>query len=100
MHYEQYYQIATQADYEANGIACEDLTTCRVIQQNDKTYTDMRGTGSFQLKKGMIIRHLEFSNGFMQNMWANASKNNDDSMIPFKLSELNIILENEPQEEE
>ena len=46
----------------------------------------------------MLIRHLEFSNGYMQSMWAKAVETQDYSMIPFKIEELQVILANEPQE--
>lgn len=95
MHYEQYYQLATEQQFLDIGIELADLTTCRVIQQANQTYTNMRGLGNFEVTTGMLIRHLEFSNGYMQSMWASG----DNSLVPFKIDELNLILANEPSEE-
>lgn len=99
MHYEQYYQIATEAKFIEMGVNLADLSTCRAIQQAPSAYSNMRGlTEPFQIQTGMLIRHLEFSNGYMQAMWAKASETGDTSMLPFKKEELEIILANEPSE--
>ena len=99
MHYEQYYQLATKEKFIAMGVSEEDLATCRALQQAPTVYSNMRGLPQdFTTATGMLIRHLEFSNGYMQSMWANAVETQDYSMIPFKKEEIEIILSNEPQE--
>lgn len=99
MHYEQYYQLATEAKFLSMGVELSDLTTCRCLLQEPTVYENMRGLAEpFSTETGMMIRHLEFSNGYMQSMWANAVETQDYSMIPFKIEELQIILANEPQE--
>ena len=100
MHYEQYYQLATEAKFIEMGVELSDLVTCRVIQQTSRAYPGLRGLSEpFQVETGMLIRHLEFSNGYMQSMWAQAVETQDFSMIPFKFDELQVILANEPSEE-
>lgn len=100
MHYEQYYQLATQEKFLSMGVELADLATCRCLQQAPTVYENMRGlTDPFTTETGMLIRHLEFSNGYMQSMWATAVETQDFSMIPFKLEELQVILANEPSEE-
>jgi len=106
MHYEQYYQLATKEQYLASMDTQEEkdaleasLSSCRVLQQAPTLYNNMRCCGDFTTATGMIIRHLEFANGYMQMMWAKAATTQDFSMIPFKIDELNLILANEPSEE-
>jgi len=99
MHYEQYYQIATKQRYLDSGVSESDLATCRTIKQANKVYPNMRNCGDFTVETGMLIRHLEFSNGYMQQMWAEAVATQDCSLIPFKKEELELILANEPQED-
>ena len=99
MHYEQYYQLATEQQFLAMGVELADLATCRCLKQAPTVYENMRGlTDDFKTETGMLIRHLEFSNGYMQSMWAKAVETQDYSMIPFKKEELEVILANEPQE--
>lgn len=99
MHYEQYYQLATKEKFLASGVSESDLATCRELKQAPTVYSNLRGlTQDFTTQTGMLIRHLEFSNGYMQSMWAKAVETQDYSMIPFKKEELEIILANEPQE--
>ena len=100
MHYEQYYQIATEQQFLDMGVEAMDLCTCRKLLQEPTIYENMRGLSEpFTTETGMMIRHLEFSNGYMQSMWARAVETQDFSMIPFKIEELQVILENEPSEE-
>lgn len=100
MHYEQYYQLATEQQFLDMGVKLSDLCTCRKLLQEPTVYSNMRSlTSDFTTETGMLIRHLEFSNGYMQSMWAKAAELQDFSMIPFKKEELEIILANEPQEE-
>lgn len=100
MHYEQYYQIATLEKFLEMGVSESDLLTCRSLKQSPTVYSNLRGlTQDFTTSTGMLIRHLEFSNGYMQSMWANAVETQDYSMLPFKKSEVELILLNEPQEE-
>lgn len=99
MHYEQYYQLATKEKFIEMGVLDSDLCTCRELKQEPTTYQNLRGLGDFTTQTGMLIRHLEFSNGYMQSMWAKAVETQDYSMIPFKKEELEIILANEPSEE-
>jgi len=100
MHYEQYYQIATQKQFLDNGVDPADLATCRALTQAPTVYKNMRGlTQDFATETGMLIRHLEFSNGYMQSMWAKAVETQDFTMIPFKIEEVQTILANEPQGE-
>lgn len=117
MHYEQYYQVATEQQYLDNGVLIEELSTCRRLKQSASVYNGVRNIDSdleqlaidygvdvtpiknFEVKTKMIIRHLEFSNGYMQRMWIKALITQDFSMIPFKIEELNTILANEPFEE-
>jgi len=99
MHYEQYYQIATRQTYLDSGVSESDLATCRELQQELTVYPNMRGCGDFTVEPGMLIRHLEFSNGYMQTMWANAVATQNCCLIPFKIEELQVILANEPSEE-
>lgn len=100
MHYEQYYQLATKEKFLSMGVSEDDLATCRALKQTPTVYSNMRGlTTDFTTETGMLIRHLEFSNGYMQSMWANAIETQDCCMLPFKKEEIEIILANEPSEE-
>lgn len=117
MHYEQYFQVATKEKFLADGISESDLLTCRKLKQQVTYYenirnidpsieqlaidygVDIKQVKNFNSKTGMIIRHLEFSNGNMQNMWIKAIITQDFALVPFKKEELEEILANEPQEE-
>jgi len=97
----QYFQLATEEKFLAMGVELSDLNTCRKLLQAPTVYQNMRGlTTDFTTETGMLIRHLEFSNGYMQSMWVNAVETQDYSMLPFKKEELMIILANEPSEVE
>ena len=38
MHYEQYYQLATEQKFLDMGVELSDLATCRVLQQEPTVY--------------------------------------------------------------
>ena len=68
----EYYQVATEEQFALYEV---DLSSAR------------------KLSDGRYIRHLEYSNGHMAEMWV------DPNMKPITRAELDIILANEPQEE-
>jgi len=72
----EYYQVATEEQFSIYNV---DLSTARKLLQEGKY-------------KGMYVRHLEYSNGHMQDMWS------DVNMQPLTKSELDSILSNEPSE--